>query len=79
MTNAIDTSIKDAIIVLTDSAFPVPCNAIYVGVSGDISVVLAQNGKTVLFKAVPVGVLYVKAAKVNSSGTTATNMLACYT
>lgn len=51
--------------------------AIYVGVSGDVSLVTAE-GETVLFKAAPVGVLRVRAKQVKSTSTTATNMLALW-
>jgi len=54
------------------------CRAIYVGVAGDITLTLAQDadGVSVLFKAVPVGILPVSAKRVWSGGTAATNMVA---
>ena len=53
--------------------------AIYVGATGDVAVV--DNGGTVgVFKAVPAGTfLWTWARRVNSTGTTATNLMACYT
>lgn len=49
---------------------------IYVGGTGNVTV-LMQDGSTVLFAAVPTGVILpVKAARVNSTGTTATNLVA---
>lgn len=51
---------------------------LYVGVGGDISLVSPQ-GDTVLFKAVPTGVvLPVAASIVRATGTTATNIVALY-
>lgn len=50
---------------------------IYVGVTGDVTAVI--NGNAILFKAVPVGlILPIRATRVNSTGTTATNMVALY-
>lgn len=49
--------------------------ALYIGVTGDVSVV-TSGGDTVLFKAAPVGLLQVRAARVRATGTTATNILA---
>lgn len=51
---------------------------IYVGATGDVTVV-DQAGNTILFKGAPVGTfLWVKARRVNNTGTAATNMLAGY-
>lgn len=66
----------DAATVVVDTAI-VPtgafCRSIWVGTTGDISVVLV-SGNTAVFKSVPVGILPICATKVNSSGTTASNM-----
>jgi hypothetical protein len=48
---------------------------LYIGVTGDVSVI-TSGGDTVLFKAAPVGLLQVRAARVRATGTTATNILA---
>jgi hypothetical protein len=45
-------------------------------VSGDISADV--GGATVMLKAVPVGLLWVRASRVRSTSTTATNILAMY-
>lgn len=50
--------------------------AIYVGVTGDITMMLARDSASVLFKAVPVGVLPVRPLQVFATGTTATNIVA---
>ncbi len=53
------------------------CQAIYVGVSGNISVVM-EDGSTASLLSVPIGLLPVQATRVNATGTTATNMVALY-
>ena len=54
--------------------FSSPCRAIYVGVSGDVTVVV--NGVQVTFTAVPAGTfLPIIATQVMATGTTATNMI----
>lgn len=53
------------------------CNGIYVGVSGDVAVA-HLDGTVQLYKTVPIGILPVIATRVNSTGTTATNLLALY-
>jgi hypothetical protein len=53
--------------------------AIYVGGAGDVTVNMLKTGSAILFKAVPVGtVLPIRAARVKSTGTTATNLTALW-
>lgn len=54
-----------------------PFRRLYVGVSGDVSIV-TLGGTAVTFKAVPVGVIDVGLVRVNSTATTATNMVGIY-
>lgn len=54
-----------------------PTQGIYVGVSGNISVVL-EDGSTASLLSVPIGLLPVRATRVNAAGTTATNLVALY-
>ena len=54
-----------------------PCRAIWVGATGNISLVTAQ-GDTVTLNSVPVGLLRVGAIRVNATSTTATNLVALY-
>lgn len=54
-----------------------PARGIYVGVSGDVAVV-GLDDVAVVFKAAPVGILNVVCRRVNSTATTATNMVALY-
>ena len=51
--------------------------ALYVGVSGNIAVVM-KDGTEVTFVAVPVGIFPVSVSRVDSTSTTATNMIALY-
>ncbi len=50
--------------------------AIYVGGTGDISVEMVGIGSAIVFKAVPVGILYISFTRVNSTNTGATDMVA---
>jgi hypothetical protein len=50
---------------------------LYVGGTGDIKID-TPNGDTVTFSAVPVGIFPVRANRVYSTGTTATNIVALY-
>ncbi len=52
--------------------------ALYIGVSGDVTVLMADGGTAVLFKNAPTGILPVRVQRVNSTATTATNILALY-
>jgi hypothetical protein len=51
--------------------------ALYVGVSGDVVVIMA-GGQTVTLKAVPVGYLPVRVSRVKATNTTATNLVALW-
>jgi hypothetical protein len=51
--------------------------SIYVGVTGDVALV-DQNDAVVVWKAVPVGILPMRAKRINSTATTATNMVAIW-
>jgi len=53
------------------------CRSIYVGVTGDIKVTMA-NGDTATFTNVAVGVFPVSVRQVWSTGTTATGLVALY-
>lgn len=61
--------------ITNDADFPEESDAIYVGVGGDIRLV-SVDGDTVTFKDVPTGTqLMVRAVKVLSSGTDATDLV----
>lgn len=60
------------------SPSPVPCSALYVGVGGDVAAV-DQDNVPVVFAAVPSGTyLPGRFRRVNFTGTSASNILACY-
>lgn len=53
------------------------CRALYVGGTGNITALMA-DGQTVLFTAVPVGIFPIQVQRVNSTGTTATTIVALF-
>ncbi len=62
------------VIVPSDTVNQGPFRALYVGVTGNITLV-TLGGNTVLFKSVPVGILQVGCIRVNASATAATDMV----
>lgn len=77
MTYASDPGTNAAAIV-ADSAIA-SCRGIYVGTGGDISIDLAGSGSAIIFKGAVAGtILPVAAKRVNSSGTTASNLVALW-
>lgn len=71
------SSPKDAVAITLDAAF-IPTSAIYVGTGGSLQVVMS-SGRTALFTNVPGGVWFpVEAIQVQSSGTTASGLVAGY-
>lgn len=56
----------------------VPARSLYIGVTGDVKVALADQGDIVTFKNVPVGILPVRIRRLYATGTTATQVLALY-
>jgi len=69
---------KAVAIVKSDTTVFPATRGIYVGVAGDLNIVMHEGGSPVVFKAVPVGVLNVCAIQVYSANTTATDMVALY-
>lgn len=77
-------SFKDAAAVTPDddNDLATPASALYVGVSGDLTVDMAgplgngQGGAGILFKSAPVGLLPIAVSRVLSTGTSATNIVA---
>ena len=59
----------------SDSTVLSTTRALYIGVSGDVCVVMA-DGTSVTFSSVPVGILPVRVSKVKSSGTSASSIVA---
>lgn len=52
-----------------------PTRALYIGGTGNLSVEM-YGGGTAVFSSVPVGILPIQVTRVNSTNTTATNILA---
>lgn len=53
------------------------CSALYIGVAGDVTILNAV-GNAITFKNVPIGYLDCQTTRVNSTGTTATDIVALY-
>ena len=61
------------------SAYSPPFRGVYVGVTGNLAVVLANDSVAVTFVAVPAGsLLPICATKIMSTGTTAGNIVGVY-
>lgn len=61
----------------SDSTTLVTTRSIYIGVSGDVAVQMA-DGQIITFVGVPVGIFPLQVDKVLATGTTATNIIALY-
>lgn len=66
---------RGAFAITTSDSADNTADALYIGVTGDVAVVTRSRGTSVVFKAVPVGVLRINVLKVLATGTTATNIL----
>ena len=75
---SISTSDRNAeVIVKSDTVnLAEPSRALYIGTSGDVSVEMAGVGSAIIFVTVPVGILQIEVTRVNSTNTTASNMVA---
>lgn len=54
-----------------------PARYLYIGTTGDVSVVMKGGGNTVVFSNHPVGYFPQSVSRVNSTGTTASDIIAC--
>ena len=73
---AVTTANNHAAVTPSDATVFDEVNAIFVGVGGDVALVLEGSSTTATYKNVPSGTfLPVNARKVLSTGTTATNIL----
>lgn len=81
---AIAITKSDTLDVTSPAGDAAPCYTagLYIGVSGDVAVIMAGDplaaGTSVTFKAVPVGILPIQVRRVMSTNTTATNMVGLY-
>lgn len=60
----------------SDSTVLASVRGLYIGVTGDVAVVMAGTTTAVTFKAAPVGILPLRVTKVMSTNTTATDIVA---
>jgi len=77
MSNVSDPAVYGAAVTPSNSVdLTAPTRSLYVGTTGDISVEML-NG-TVVFTGVAVGILPIQCTRVNSTGTTASNIVALW-
>lgn len=67
-----------AVVTPSDSGSIATTTALYIGVAGDVTVDLEDQGVNITFKAHPVGYMFARVNRVYTTGTTATNILALY-
>ena len=69
-----------AVVTPSDSVdLPYITRGVYVGVTGDVSVVAAGNGATVVFAGVAAGtILPIQVSRIRATGTTSTSIIALY-
>ncbi len=77
MSNVSDPARFASAVIPSDSTVLSPTRGLYIGTTGDISVVMAEKQNTVVFTTVPVGVLPVQVTKVLAA-TTAGNIVALW-
>jgi len=63
-------------VVPSDATVLDPTRALWIGGTGNLSVVMVGDGATVLFSNVPVGIFPIQVTKVLATGTTATSIVA---
>ncbi len=68
----------DCVAIVLDSDLPNACRAIYVGGAGDVSITTLKGATVVFSGAVAGSVLPIACTRVNSSATTATNLVALF-
>ena len=69
---------RAAAVTPSDSTILPATRGLYVGTTGNLSVVMAEDEATVLFSNVPVGVFPVQVIRVMSTSTTASNIVALW-
>lgn len=60
----------------TNNQFAIPFAGLWIGVSGDVTVDMADSGIQVTFKGVPIGEFRIFGTQIYKVGTSATNILA---
>ncbi len=75
----VNASASNLVVVTPSDTVPITCNAIYVGVGGDIAIKTTANATAVTLVGVPQGkdqAVNIVGGYVMSTGTTATNLVA---
>jgi hypothetical protein len=62
----------------SDSTILPTTRALFVGTTGNVAVVMAEDENTVTFSSVPVGIFPIQVIKVMSTNTTASNIVALW-
>jgi len=77
--DSLDSPVKNAAAVTPSNSVDLAktTRALWVGVSGDISVEMADSGASVVFKGVQ-GLIPIRVTRVNSASTTATDIVALW-
>jgi hypothetical protein len=75
---SIVTAVNGVSVTPHDSTnLPDPCDLLWIGTGGNVSV-LTLDGATLVYTNVPAGYLFQACKRVNSTGTTATGIMALY-
>lgn len=76
--SSVEIGTKCRTVVPSDSTV-VACSALYVGTTGDVAILAADDSAAVTFSSVPAGsIIPVACQKVMSTNTTASNIVAIY-
>lgn len=77
--SGLDAPATSAVAVTPSDSTPLAflSRALYVGVSGDLTVIM-MDGETATFTAAPVGILPIRVSQVKATATTATNIVSLY-
>ncbi|MHA1128196.1 MAG: spike base protein, RCAP_Rcc01079 family [Alphaproteobacteria bacterium] len=80
MMGGLESPAREAVAVTPDDASDLgnTTRSIYVGTSGDIAVRMVGETAVVIFKAVPAGVLPIRADRILATGTTAADLVALW-
>ena len=80
MMGGLESPAREAVAIIPDDINDLvnTSRSIYVGTAGDVSVHMIGQSAPVVFKAVPVGILPIRADRVLSTGTTAADIVALW-
>ena len=80
MMGGLESPAREAVAIIPDDINDLvnTSRSIYVGTAGDVSVHMIGQSAPVVFKAVPVGILPIRADRVLSTGTTGADIVALW-